>query len=599
MESVSAVLLRSREVAQLQALQLKRSLEEDLAQVGINEVAHVATATLPSVPPALASSTIIRFLPKDGNLLLFVHPESRACTIFRLDQTGSAMEEVACLGGLAIDEHIQDACFSPQGTYVVTWSRPHERLVEGNLRVWCCSTGAPVRAFPHRQYRANAFPYVEWTANEAFAFHAVANALDIYDGRRLSEPRLLRIPIPALGQFAVAPAALAETIGEPNIAYVATFVPETANGAPAHIQVWVVGPSAAICARHSLTDREQVASTAELSAAVVASRHVFRAQHVEFYWSPKVYGAGNYPSLVVRTSHDYDVTGRSYYGESSAYFLQPGKQHMATADALMSDGPSMPSGPIHDVGWSPTGREFVIVHGTTPARATLFHAGGTATFDFGTGPRNRVCWSPHGRFLALAGFGSMSGNVQIWDRNKKKMIGQFQAECTTQWQWSPCSRYFLVAVCYPRMKVDNGFRIFKYDGSLLYQRKYPETHLYQAEWRPAAEGIFPDRPVSPDVLANLRRASEQKRLPTDQCRQEHRSGSSQLSGNQVRPPGAYVPPHLRRQVAENGFAMPLLKLHEHEAPQSLAPIPSLTKSQRKNRKKKERVARRQQDVPSS
>ena len=31
------------------------------------------------------------------------------------------------------------------------------------------------------------------------------------------------------------------------------------------------------------------------------------------------------------------------------------------------------------------------------------------TFDFGEAPRNCICWSPHARFLAIAGFGNLSG----------------------------------------------------------------------------------------------------------------------------------------------------------------------------------------------
>ncbi|KAK4531331.1 hypothetical protein CCYA_CCYA07G2188 [Cyanidiococcus yangmingshanensis] len=599
MEGAREVLCRSRERTLLQQLELTRpAVEVDLARVQINDDADATISDLPSVPHSLASNAIVRFLPTNGSLLLFVYPDSRACTVFRLGNAGAALETVASVGGTAADEYIQDAAFSPKGTFVVTWSRPHERLVDGNLRVWRCTTGVPVRAFLHRQYRASAFPYVQWTANEQFAFHAVTNALDVYSGQDLDEPRLLRMPVPGLAQFAVAPMAVAETVTESSLAYVATFVPETTNGAPANIQIWAVGTAVSVRSRHGTIDGMSATSSEALCAVVVASRRVFRAQYVDFYWSPKVYGSGSYPSLVVRTNHDYDVTGRSYYGESSAYFLQPNSNSCGAGD-VSGDGISLPSGPIHDVGWSPTGREFVVVHGPPPARATLFHAGGTATFDFGTGPRNRVSWSPHGRFLALAGFGSMSGNVQVWDRNKKKIIGQFKAECTTQWQWSPCSRYFLTAVCYPRMKVDNGFRIFKYDGSLVYQRKFSETHLYQVEWRPVAEGTFPDRPASPDVLANLRKGSDPNTPNSDPFRREDGSDSNYVSASQARPAGAYVPPHLRRQVAENGVAMPSLRLHEHEAPQSLLSTPIETKSQRKNRKKKERVARRQQDVPIS
>jgi len=595
----SELFIRSRESAQIVRLRRLASIEEDAARLQLSADAGLDTATsLPGVPPGLASSTVAHFSLPDGNLLLWVDPDTRACTVFRVGAPGEPLEPVTRVGGTAQDEFIQDAAFSPCGAFLVTWSRPHERLADGNLRIWRCATGEAVRAFPHRHHSATAFPYVQWTADERYALHAVANALDVYDGSKLEQPPLLRIGIPGLVQFAVAPEAVAAAVGALDLAYVATFVPESANGAPAVIQVWAIGSSSAIRSRHGEVDGLPASGKEARCAVPVASRRVYRAQHVEFYWSPKVYGSGSSPSLVIRTSHDYDVHGRSYYGESSAHFLYLGNKSEQSREPAR-DPASMPEGPIHDIGWSPTGREFVIVHGTTPARATLFHGTGTATFDFGTGPRNRVSWSPHGRFLALAGFGSMSGNVQIWDRNKKKLIGQFQAECTTHWQWSPCSRFFLVGVCYPRMKVDNGFRIFKYDGTLVYERKMPTTQLYQVEWRARVPEQFPDRPVSPQVLASMRKMAEQMTANTDASQKGNGSVASAVAGNQTRPSGAYIPPHLRRQVIENGVSMPPLKLHEHEAPQSLVSGPFLTKSQRKNRKKKEREARQQQqDIPS-
>ena len=39
------------------------------------------------------------------------------------------------------------------------------------------------------------------------------------------------------------------------------------------------------------------------------------------------------------------------------------------------------------------------------------------TFDFGEAPRNTICWSPHARFLAIAGFGNLSGELSSWDPN--------------------------------------------------------------------------------------------------------------------------------------------------------------------------------------
>jgi translation initiation factor 2A len=37
-------------------------------------------------------------------------------------------------------------------------------------------------------------------------------------------------------------------------------------------------------------------------------------------------------------------------------------------------------------------------------------------FEFGEAHRNTISWSPHGRFLCMAGFGNLAGDMDFWDR---------------------------------------------------------------------------------------------------------------------------------------------------------------------------------------
>jgi translation initiation factor 2A len=62
-------------------------------------------------------------------------------------------------------------------------------------------------------------------------------------------------------------------------------------------------------------------------------------------------------------------------------------------------------GAIYTVEWNPTKDEFIVVYGTMPAKATLFNSKCEAIYDFGTGPRNEVFFSPHGNIVAICGFG--------------------------------------------------------------------------------------------------------------------------------------------------------------------------------------------------
>ncbi len=91
----------------------------------------------------------------------------------------------------------------------------------------------------------------------------------------------------------------------------------------------------------------------------ISAKSMFRASDVSFLWSPS--GA----AVLVKTSTDVDATGQSYYGESKLAFM--------SADGKTEGNVTLgKEGPIHDVAWSPAGREFVVIYGFMPAKATLF-----------------------------------------------------------------------------------------------------------------------------------------------------------------------------------------------------------------------------------
>ena len=84
-------------------------------------------------------------------------------------------------------------------------------------------------------------------------------------------------------------------------------------------------------------------------------------------------------------------------------------------------------GPIHDVKWAPNGEHFVAIHGFMPAKTTLFDKKCKPIYDFGSGPRNTVEWSPFSRFLVIGGFGNLPGDIEFYDKKadgKCKIMGK-------------------------------------------------------------------------------------------------------------------------------------------------------------------------------
>ena len=52
--------------------------------------------------------------------------------------------------------------------------------------------------------------------------------------------------------------------------------------------------------------------------------------------------------------------------------------------------------------------------------------------------------------------------------------------------WGPDGRHLMTATLAPRLRVDNGFCIYRHDGTLIAQQQLQE--LLEAVWLPAPAG---------------------------------------------------------------------------------------------------------------
>lgn len=197
-------------------------------------------------------------------------------------------------------------------------------------------------------------------------------------------------------------------------------------------------------------------------------------------------------ALLVHTHTDVDKTGKSYMGETGLYYMPLDGKGKVQNVSLRKEGP------IHDVQWSPRGDEFVCVFGVSPPESCIFNTKCEVTHSFGEAPRNTVSWSPHARFLCLAGFGNMSGELAFYDRKTLKLLGVVDAHMTVNYGWSPDSKHFLTAILFPRLRVDNGYRVWSCTGGLLHEERLDELTI--AAWRPQPAANYP-MPSDDDVRA--------------------------------------------------------------------------------------------------
>merc|ERR1719421_2371715 len=272
------------------------------------------------------------------------------------------------------------------------------------------------------------------------------------DGRLQRDGEPAKLAVPGINAFEVSPGA--------GSGFIAVCTPERKGGP-------------ATCRIYSLESLE----------TPTASKSFFKAENVSLLWNH----TGS--ALLVLTSMDVDDTGQNYYGNTNLYFMRPDGQE----DCIVA---SAADGPVHDVAWSPTQDEFLLLHGDLPCNMTL-NDGKRAKekMEFGRGHRNTIRWNQFGRFVVLGGFGQLAGDVDFWDKIGRKKLGFLRMECCVVCGWAPDGRHFLGATTAPRMRVDNKIEIYDYCGNR--QGAMPFEELYLASWRPRPRGAFQDRPPSP------------------------------------------------------------------------------------------------------
>lgn len=227
---------------------------------------------------------------------------------------------------------------------------------------------------------------------------------------------------------------------------------------------------------------------------------------------------------------EVDKTGKSYYGETTLYLLSANGGFDSRID-LDKDGA------IHDVTWSPKSNSFAVVYGYMPSKTVIFNKRAEPVHTFPLKPRNTVLFSPHGRFVLVAGFGNLAGEMDIYDLEKDyAKVCTIDASNASTCNWAPDGRHILTAITSPRLRVDNGIRIWHASGQLMYNEDMNE--LYTVCWRPQPSSTYP---LDANSLANV---------PAP-----HVSAADHLATKKTpsKPVGAYRPPGARGQITPLAF----------------------------------------------
>jgi translation initiation factor 2A len=263
-------------------------------------------------------------------------------------------------------------------------------------------------------------------------------------------------------------------------------------------------------------------------ASPISQKTFYKGDKVQLKWNQEG------TAILVLAQTEVDKSNKSYYGETTLYLLSVN----GSFDARVSLDKE---GPIHDVSWSPNSKEFGVVYGYMPAKTTIFNHRAVVSHTFPLGPRNTIIFSPTGKFALVAGFGNLAGQIDVYDLEKDFLkICTIESGNPSVCQWSPDSRYIMTATTSPRLRVDNGVKLWHVSGPIMYNEDMVE--LYNVIWRPIpAENLPAGDPLNP--------------VPAP-----HSSATAYLGTIKTpsKPAGAYRPPGAR------GLATPMHFKREDE-----------------------------------
>ncbi|KAM0716008.1 hypothetical protein Q7P37_008522 [Cladosporium fusiforme] len=353
-------------------------------------------------------------------------------------------------------DNVYEIGFSPAGTYIITWQRPTKDAdgnANKNLKIWrTLDEAAPEERDVVGKFvqKAQTGWNLQYTHDEKYCARSVTNEVQFYKSDDLGTV-WNKLRVEGVADFALSPS---------DNSSVAVFIPER-KGQPAAVKVFNV---------------PQFTSP-------VSQKTFFKGDKVQLKWNNQG------TSLIVLAQTEVDKSNKSYYGETNMYILSA---NGGFDSRIQLDK----EGPIHDVSWSPNGKEFGVVYGYMPAKTTVFNQRAVAQHSFSLGPRNTIIFSPHGRFVIVAGFGNLAGQMDIYDLEKNyNKITTIEASNTSVCEWSPDGKHILTATTSPRLRVDNGVKIYHVLGGCMYNEDMHE--LYQVTWRPQSTTQHPLEPINP------------------------------------------------------------------------------------------------------
>ncbi|EPX70803.1 translation initiation factor eIF3b [Schizosaccharomyces octosporus yFS286] len=400
--------------------------------------------------------------------------------------------------------------FSPNEKYLVSWSYEPVRLPpighparenmpftdedEGkHCFVWDIASGRILRSFKippqldNKDAKKVVWPLFKWSADDRFLARVnVGQSISIYETPSLSLVDKKTLKIEGVQNFEWCPVsnALGGDNKEQLLAY---WTPEVVNQ-PARVALMNVP-----------------------SKQTIRTKNLFNVSDCKLYWQSN----GDFLSVKVDR---HTKTKKSTFSNLEIFRIR--EKNIPVEVVELKDV-------ILNFAWEPKSDRFAIISAndqilsSTNVKTTLSFYGfdhkknTTSTFrhiaSFDKKSLNSIFFAPNGRFLIGATLGSATQyDLEFYDMDfdtdKKEpdalanvqQIGSTEHFGMTELEWDPSGRYVTTSSTVWRHKLENGYRISDFRGTLLREEMIPD--FKQFLWRPR-----PPTLLSKEDMKNIRR----------------------------------------------------------------------------------------------
>ena len=345
--------------------------------------------------------------------------------------------------------------FSPNETYLMTWSNEAVGGKDENLRIWDTRTGKLLRGFPVPNSKDLDWPFFKFSSDEKFVARPTAEGIAVYDLPDLQLVDGKVIKVENLRDFCWSPK-------DPIIAY---WTPEIGNS-PARVTLWDV-----------------------VKRDLVRTKNLFMVNECKLYWQSE----GDY--LCVKVER-YTKTKKTANSSLELFLLRQKDVPIEVYEEGLKDLT------IQSIAWEPQGDRFglfakdgqKIIFGLYKIEKNLVKE--LLLTEKKT--VNTMFWNPKGRFLVLAGLRNFQGELEFWDVDELQVLSTGEHFHATEVEWDPTGRYVTSTVSYWRHPTDTGYIIWDFKGQMLFKKNV--ERFKQLLWRPR-----PPSMLSKEQMKNIRR----------------------------------------------------------------------------------------------